>query len=99
MYSDSPFFYAIIAVMKDITLAREMLGFIEKSPSCFHAVSNISEILKENGFAELHENEKWNITAGRSYFVKRNGSSIIAFTVPEKNFRRFLICSSHSDSP
>ncbi len=85
--------------MKDIALAREMLGFIEKSPSCFHAVSNIAEILGKKGFVELHENEKWSIAKGGSYFVKRNGSSIIAFTVPRKDFSRFLICASHSDSP
>ncbi|MBQ0039083.1 MAG: M18 family aminopeptidase [Treponema sp.] len=85
--------------MTDITLAKDMLGFIEKSPSCFHAVSNIADVLSGNGFIELKENEKWNIEDGSSYFVRRNNSSIIAFRIPSRKYSRFLICASHSDSP
>ncbi|WP_407398926.1 M18 family aminopeptidase [Treponema sp.] len=85
--------------MADIKNASELLAFIKKSPSCFHAVSNIVEILKAKGFIELNENERWKVAKGKSYFVKRNNSSIIAFSIPEDTFSRFLICASHSDSP
>jgi len=33
--------------------AQEMLTFIEKSPSCYHAIANIKETLSAQGFQEL----------------------------------------------
>ena len=35
--------------------SEELLSFIKKSPSCFHAVATISEQLKAEGFQELKE--------------------------------------------
>ncbi|MGN0398538.1 MAG: M18 family aminopeptidase [Blautia sp.] len=79
--------------------AKKLLDFIEKSPSCFHAVENMKEILKSEGFQEVKEEEKWNIEKGGSYYVTRNDSSIIAFTIPENEFGGYRIMASHSDSP
>lgn len=76
-----------------------MLDFIQKSPSCFHAIYNIKEQLEKNGFSELKEEEIWKLEEGKKYFVRRNASSIISFTVPCKNFQGFLMTASHSDSP
>lgn len=84
--------------------ALELLEFIKKSPSCFHAVKNICGILRQNGFSSLRESEKWNLAPGGKYFVERNSSSVIAFAVPEgaaESLRNlpFMICAGHSDSP
>lgn len=79
--------------------AEELLEFIEKSPSCFHAVANMKGILAAEGFRELREDEKWEIEKGGRYFVTRNNSSIIAFTIPEKGIEGCRIMASHSDSP
>lgn len=77
-----------------------LFEFIKKSPTAFHAVSNIAGTLKEHGYQELPENEKWDISAGGNYYVTRNGSSIIAFSVGNKiEEYRFKITASHSDSP
>ncbi len=73
--------------------------FIKKSPTQFHAASTVSEILSDNGFTELCENENWSITNGGKYFAVRNGSSVIAFTVPTDIPKRFMLSASHSDSP
>ncbi|MEG2381603.1 MAG: M18 family aminopeptidase [Oscillospiraceae bacterium] len=74
-----------------------LMRFIDKSPSCYHVISNI--INKLDGFIELSEGEKWNIKPGKSYYVMRNMSSIIAFKVPKNYVCGFHIVASHSDSP
>lgn len=81
------------------TVSKDMMHFIEKSPSCFHAVENLRGMLKEAGFEELAESESWKIQAGGKYFTTRNGSSIIAFCIPAGASKGFMIAASHSDSP
>lgn len=78
---------------------RNLLSFIEASPSAFHAVENVKNELKALGFNELCEGEKWCIEKGKGYFVIRGGSSVIAFKVPEDDFSGFMISAAHSDSP
>lgn len=77
----------------------ELLDFIEKSPSCFHAVDVMRTILEAKGFTELKENERWNLTYGCSHFVIRGESALIAFTVPVHPENGYRIIASHSDSP
>ncbi|MCR5763882.1 MAG: M18 family aminopeptidase [Treponema sp.] len=89
-----------ITELKYRETAESMLDFIHRSPSCFHAIKNLSESLISNGFTELKEDEEWNLKTGKCYFTKRNSSSIISFKIPEtENFRGFSITASHSDSP
>lgn len=79
--------------------AEELLAFIEKSPSCFHVVKNMKEMLEAEDYEELKENELWEVKEGGKYYVTRNASSLIAFKVPKKDFKGFQIMASHSDSP
>lgn len=83
---------------KEKTVTERMLDFIDSSPTCFHVINNIEETLRKEGFKELLENEEWNLESGR-YYVKRNGSSIISFVIPDKGYRGFHMITSHSDSP
>lgn len=78
--------------------AKSLLTFIEKSPTAFHAVGNISAELESFGAKRLNEGEKWELSAGNSYYVTRNMSSVIAFTIPE-DADSFRIVAAHSDSP
>lgn len=71
--------------------------FIDNSPTCFHAVANVEDILKEAGFHRLAKGEA--VCAGGKYYEKRNDSSLIAFAVPEGEFKGFHFVASHSDSP
>lgn len=80
------------------TTTEEVLDMIEQSPTAFHAVETVRQKLAANGFQELREQELWNLEAGGRYYVMRNHSSMISFTVPEK-LRSFRITASHSDSP
>lgn len=74
-----------------------LIAFLKKSPSMFHAVEAIRGEL--TGYTELKECEKWTLVPGGKYYVTRNRSSIIAFTMPEGSFNAFQMIASHSDSP
>jgi len=77
-----------------------MLSFVENSPTAYHAVENIKNMLTAAGYIELSESDKFNISAGGKYYVTRNGSSIIAFSLPEKAENTlFRIIAAHTDSP
>lgn len=82
-----------------LQLNRELLSFIKHSPTAFHAIQNLKEELLQQHFTELKENEKWLLEAGHSYFVIRNDSSLIAFTIPAQEFHGIRVTASHSDSP
>ncbi len=79
--------------------SEKLLQFIEASPSCFHVVKNVEEQLQAKGFTRLYENEKWELKPGASCYVTRNGSSVIAFRIPEHEFSGFQLTCSHTDSP
>lgn len=79
--------------------AKNLIKFINESPSAFHVIENIRKKLIGEGANELKEHEEWKIEHGKTYFVTRNMSSVIAFKVPEKDYIGFNIVSSHSDSP
>ena len=77
---------------------NELFEFIKESPTAFHTVENVAKILSGNGFSELCEGAEFNIVDGGKYFVKRNGSSIIAF-IYKKCASGFMISAAHSDTP
>ena len=78
---------------------QKLIGFIEKGTDCYHAVKTVCERLEGEGFTELSEGDRWTIAEGGKYYVVRNDSSVIAFKVPQKDYKSFLICASHTDSP
>ena len=82
--------------MKNI---NELLGFIENSPSPFHAVEEISANLENAGFTRLYEQDDWKLEKGKGYYVCRNYSSVLAFRVPMEGLPAFNIVASHCDSP
>ena len=80
-------------------IPEELIEFIKESPTAFHAVSAMAARLTESGFIRLEEGMHWNLKQGGSYYVTRNDSSLIAFTIPEHPFLGMRIMASHSDSP
>ena len=76
-----------------------LFDFLKNSPTAFHAVNSLCNLLKEQGFIPLQECNAWEIAPGGKYFVTRNCSSVIAFTLPEGTPDSFRIIASHSDSP
>ena len=78
---------------------NNLLNLLNKSVSPFHVVNNIKEELLRSKFIELNEKETFKLEKGKSYFLIRNDSSIIAFKTPHKDINSIKIVASHTDSP
>lgn len=82
---------------------KELLDFIDKTPTAYHCVKNLKEKLIENGYKELGEGDSWcDFKQGnRKYFVTRGDSSLIAFQVPDMLIEKigYHIVATHTDSP
>ena len=74
-----------------------LLGFLDASPTPFHATGNMAGMFLNAGFTRLYEEQKWSLEEGKKYFVTRNDSSIIAFTYPKD--KNYVMVGAHTDSP
>lgn len=78
---------------------NDLLTFIHRSPSPYHAVDNLCQELTEAGYTRLTESSPWQLAPGGKYFVTRSGSALLAFRIPRADFAGFLFSASHSDAP
>lgn len=78
-----------------------LLQYLNDSPTAFHAVENAAALLRESGFRELRETEKWSLEKEGRYFVIKNSSAVIAFIVGKGDLAEegFHIIGAHTDSP
>ncbi|MEA1893096.1 MAG: M18 family aminopeptidase [Campylobacterota bacterium] len=74
-----------------------LLGFLDASPTPFHATKNMAQMFANAGFIKLDETHRWNLEEGKKYYLTRNGSSIIAFTYPKNS--NYTMIGAHTDSP
>jgi len=84
---------------KDQQTIRDLLTFLDGSPTAWHAVENCAQALARERFIHLREEDPWQIKPGGRYFVTRNGSSLCAFVVPKKTPTALRVAASHTDSP
>jgi len=84
---------------KFLDASKELLHFIEKSPTSFHAVAECAERLEQSGFKRLEEDEDWQIAPGGKYYVTRNESSLMAFVLPIGKAKGVHAVAAHGDSP
>ncbi|PPJ53766.1 hypothetical protein CBER1_04544 [Cercospora berteroae] len=63
---------------------KPFCDFLTENPTVFHAVDALKQDLKTAGFTQLSERDAWKIEPSGKYFVERNGSSMIAFSVGAK---------------
>ncbi|MBB1485538.1 M18 family aminopeptidase [Oceanospirillum sediminis] len=86
--------------MTESDFNQQLLNFLNKSPSPFHAVSSMLEAFQQAGYQRLNERDAWDLKQGQSYVVTRNGSSIVAFTLPvDPVATGFRMLGAHTDSP
>jgi aspartyl aminopeptidase len=80
---------------------KELLEFLQASPTPFHAVAEMVIRLKAAGFIHLFEGDSWQIQPKKGYFVTRNDSSIVAFTSGEGDpiKQGIRMVGAHTDSP
>ena len=55
--------------------------FLTDNPTVYHVVSENAKELRAAGFKKLSERDAWKLERGGKYFVERNGSSTIAWTI------------------
>lgn len=80
---------------------QNLVTFLDASPTPFHAVATMRARLDEQGFQALDEKEAWGKLAAGRYYVTRNESSILAFTLPDVDLAKtgFHMAGAHTDSP
>lgn len=76
---------------------EELFNFINNATCSFTGVETIKNILLDNNFQELHENEFWDLSQNKKFFLTRNDASIIAFTLGNND--KFNITCTHIDTP
>lgn len=84
-----------------IARARDLMAFIDASPTPYHAVAEAVRRLSRAGFSELSEEQAWTLTPGMRGYVIRGGSSIAAVIVGQAPAAEagFLLVGAHTDSP
>jgi aminopeptidase I len=60
---------------------KPFCDFLTDNPTVFHCVDAVKTQLKEAGWKELSERDAWKIEPQGKYFVERNGSALMAFSV------------------
>lgn len=78
---------------------QALLGFLDTSPTPFHAAQSLASRLQQAGFVEVDEKQRWNLTAGQGYYLLRNDSSILAWRQPESFDAGLRLVGAHTDSP
>ncbi|MEL0321495.1 MAG: M18 family aminopeptidase, partial [Gammaproteobacteria bacterium] len=59
-----------------------LTDFLDRSPTPWHAVANVSERLERAGFVRLDERSAWALEAGAAYFVVRSDGALVAWRQP-----------------
>ncbi len=87
--------------MKNSQFNENLLQFLRISPTPFHAVAAMETELQRSGFNRLDEADEWSFEDGGRYFVTRNESSLIAFTIGSGDVAKtgFRMTGAHTDSP
>ncbi len=80
--------------------AEALLGFLDDSPSPYHAAANAARRLGDAGFTEVEETADWTTALPDRWFVRRGGALVaaawpsgLAPTTPVR------IIGAHTDSP
>jgi aspartyl aminopeptidase len=82
-------------------IIKKLHQFLIASPTPFHAVKYMTDLLDSCGYTELAEADKWHLKKGGGYYLTRGESSLIAFRLGKKDnpVEGVRIAGAHTDSP
>ena len=63
--------------MQKTSFNEALLGFLDASPTPYHATANMAGMLENAGFEKLDERDEWSLECGKKYYVIRNDASVI----------------------
>ncbi|WP_185265564.1 M18 family aminopeptidase [Halopseudomonas xiamenensis] len=81
--------------------SQSLADFIQASPTPFHAAASLAARLQAAGYRQLDERDEWSLEPGGRYYVLRNQSSLIAFSLgqPGALDNGLRMIGAHTDSP
>lgn len=81
--------------------SQSLADFIQASPTPFHAAASLAARLQAAGYRPLDERAEWSLEPGGRYYVLRNQSSLIAFSLgqPGALDNGLRMIGAHTDSP
>ena len=79
----------------------DLLSFIDRSPTPYHAVAESVRRLRAAGFHAICETEVWDLAPGDRRYTVRHEGSLVAFQIGEITPAEggFRIIGAHTDSP
>ena len=75
----------------------DILDFLARSPSPYHAAESAAALLDAAGFRRQRMGEPLDGSAGGGYIVR--GGAIVAWYVPHDPSPGFVVIGAHTDSP
>ena len=87
--------------MPHSAINTDLANFIQASPTPFHATRSLAARLLDAGYVPLDERDDWELVSGGRYYVTRNDSSLIAFSLGQEGAlqRGLRLVGAHTDSP
>ena len=79
----------------------DLLGYIDLSPTPYHAVAESIRRLEQKDYRRLPESDVWDLEPGSRHYVVRNQGSLVAFEVGTESpaAAGFHVIGAHTDSP
>jgi aspartyl aminopeptidase len=79
----------------------DLLRFIDRSPTPYHAVAEVQRRLAAAGFCALRETETWELAQGDRRFLVRGDASLVAFEIGRMSpaDAGYRLIGAHTDSP
>ena len=85
--------------MSDVV--TDLLAFIDRSPTPYHAVAETRRRLEAVGYRRLPASEVWDLSPGDCRYTERGDGSVLAFQVGSESpaVSGFHVIGAHTDSP
>jgi len=77
----------------------ELINYLDKSVTAYHAVLAATELLQSHGFTQLDEKEAWDLKPNMKYYVIRSQSALAAWQMGSGELTGVRLVGAHTDSP